>query len=368
MSTLPLTPVADVTINLPAVAAPRASFSLGLVIGSSPVISTDDRVVVFGALAEILDAGFTDSDPEYLAAVKYFAATSSPTQIAIGRQFSGESMLTAVEACRAANSDWYIVYCPAADDNDHEDIAAYMEALTDNTGIYFLQTSETPVLNNDNGNLFATLKAGGYNKTLGMYSTSAHAVAAVMGYAMGQTSDFAGSAYTLFAKRLPTVTVDGLTTQQVNNIEGNRGNVYVNRGSFYDMFEKGQMFGGAWFDEIIYLDKLANEIQLNVADLLYQSPKIPQTADGVGMIENVIGKACADLVGIGFIAPGTWTGGNILNLRTGDTLPTGYRVLSQDINQQSQADRDARKSPSIFVAIKLAGAIQSVIIEIDVNR
>jgi hypothetical protein len=189
-----------------------------------------------------------------------------------------------------------------------------------------------------------------------------------MGYAMGQTSDATRSAYTLAYKQMPGVTPEDLTTQQVINIQTNNGNVYINRANFYDGFERGTMFNGGWFDEIIYLDKLVNEMRLNVADLLFQVSKVPQTEEGVNQLMAVIERACQKFVRLGFIAPGIWNGQNILALTQGDTLSAGYLVQSDPIDEQSPADRDARKSPNIYVAAKLAGAIQSVFIRIQANR
>lgn len=51
-----------------------------------------------------------------------------------------------------------------------------------------------------------------------------------------------------------------------------------------------------------------------------------------------------------------------------DTLPGGYLIQSEPIDSQSQADRDARKAPPIYVSLKLAGAIHHVTISVDVNR
>ena len=71
---------------------------------------------------------------------------------------------------------------------------------------------------------------------------------------------------------------------------------------------------------------------------------------------------------MGFIAPGQWNGSACLTLKTGDYLQQGYVVLSEAIDDQDQADRDARKAPPIYVCTKLAGAIESVIIQVNVNR
>jgi hypothetical protein len=367
MTTLPLSPIANVEYTISPTSAPRRGFNLGLITGTSPVISTVTRLKIYTSVADMVADGFNSSMPEYIAAQFYFSSPGKPTQVAIGRQATGETALQAIQACRTKNSEWYTVYSTSAATNDQNGIAAWAEAAIPES-LYILQSADSAVLNNTNGNLFATLETAEYSRTMGFYSTVPHAVASIMGYAMGQTSDATRSAYTLAYKQMPGVTPEDLTTQQVINIQTNNGNVYINRANFYDGFERGTMFNGGWFDEIIYLDKLVNEMRLNVADLLFQVSKVPQTEEGVNQLMAVIERACQKFVRLGFIAPGIWNGQNILALTQGDTLSAGYLVQSDPIDEQSPADRDARKSPNIYVAAKLAGAIQSVFIRIQANR
>ena len=79
-------------------------------------------------------------------------------------------------------------------------------------------------------------------------------------------------------------------------------------------------------------------------------------------------EACDEAVRIGFLGPGTWTGANVLNLKTDDPLPSGYLVQAESLSTQSQADREARESVPLYIAIKEAGAVHSVLIGVYVNR
>ena len=368
MPTLPLSPIVAIQYNLSPPAAARRGFNLGLIIGTSGIINITTRVQVFSSITDIIGAGFTNSSPEYLAAQAYFSATSQPTQVAIGRQGTGETPLQALQACRSANSDWYCVVALAATNSDHTAIAAYMESLNSPYSMYLIQSGDAAVLNNTGGNIAATLKASLYSRTFGLYSTSANEICNVMGYAMGQTTDFAFSAYTLKFKQLPGNIAENLTTQQVLNIQGNNFSCYVNRGSYYNILEQGIMANGFYFDEMIYRDKWVNEIQLSVMDVLYAAPKIPLTEGGVSRIKKAISNACDKLVRLGFLAPGVWNGGPYLTTQNGDYLDNGYVVLSDSVNNMAQSDRDARKSPPIYVLGKEAGAIHSVAIQVNVNR
>jgi hypothetical protein len=70
----------------------------------------------------------------------------------------------------------------------------------------------------------------------------------------------------------------------------------------------------------------------------------------------------------GYVAPGVWTGPPFGSIVTGQTLPKGYYVFAPPIASQSSADRAARKAPTITVGIKLAGAIHSANIVLNVNQ
>ena len=70
----------------------------------------------------------------------------------------------------------------------------------------------------------------------------------------------------------------------------------------------------------------------------------------------------------GLIAPGVWNGGPIGQIESGDTLTKGYYVYADAVANQEQSDREARKSPVIQAAIKMAGAIHYADVQINVVR
>ena len=92
------------------------------------------------------------------------------------------------------------------------------------------------------------------------------------------------------------------------------GNVYVNQGSYYNVFRQGLMSDGSRFDELIGLDTFVNSVQTQVMNLLTSALKIPQTDDGVALIINKVVGACEDALSTGFIAPGAWLGPPILTI------------------------------------------------------
>lgn len=376
---LDLTQVVDVVINLSAKAAARKGFNLGLIIGSSTVIGTEERIRVYTNASQLLQDGFDNESAEYEAALLYFAATTKPKRLAVGRydQATDQTRLKALQACRAVNSEWYCFVELGASEGDVKDAAMWAESATPDS-CHLYNTNDTSVLDvtGDEKSIFKYLQDRNYRRSLGIYCADEDVASAVavMGYAMGANRGLAGDAFTLAYKTLPGVDTDDLSESQVTHVcgsaesTGHNGNVYITRGEEYDILQQGCMADGTSFDEVLYLDMLKNDITLNVMDLLYQRRKIPQTEAGVTSIINVINVACQKYVKLGFIAPGKWNGAECLDLNEGDYLPDGYLVQSEPVDEQSQADRDKRKAPPIYVCCKLAGAIEFVTIQVNVNR
>ena len=104
-------------------------------------------------------------------------------------------------------------------------------------------------------------------------------------------------------------------------------------------------------------------------NLLYTSPtKIPQTDAGNGLIANAIESVCSQAVTNGLVAPGVWQSAGFGSLSTGDFLPKGFYVYVPPISSQSPTLRATRASVVFQVAAKLAGAIQTVNVIINVNK
>jgi hypothetical protein len=55
-------------------------------------------------------------------------------------------------------------------------------------------------------------------------------------------------------------------------------------------------------------------------------------------------------------------------IATGQTLSKGYYVYAPSVASQSAAARAARQAPVIQAAVKLAGAIHSVNVLVNVNQ
>lgn len=363
MAVLPMDDIVKIIVNLSPRSAVRNSFNLCMILGTSDAISTEDRVKVYSGTDAMLDDGFTAEMPEYQAAALYFMQSSGPSKLAVGRWDngvdSGETILEAVQACRAKNRDWYVCIPLSATSEQVETLAAYIESVAP-VAVLAYTTKDIELLE--------ALKKLNYRRSFGQFSETENAVVGIIGWAMGANTGLRGSAYTLAYKKLVGIAVDDYDENKLAEIQKQNGNYYINRGAIYDLFERGTMADGTWFDEIINLDMLVNDLQLSIMDLLTSTKKVPQTEGGVNLLKAVMIDPLEKAVRTGFVAGGIWKGPEMLGLQYGDAIENGYLIMSEPVAEQSQADRDNRIAPPIYVALKLAGAIHTVVVQIDVNR
>jgi len=214
------------------------------------------------------------------------------------------------------------------------------------------------------------MKALTLKRTFVQYSSSAaFASASIFGRAF--TVDFDGSQTTLTIKfkQEPGVVAESLTETQAAALAAKNCNVFVNYNNSTSIVQNGTMADGHFFDEIHGTDWLEDDIQTDIYNLLFTSPtKIAQTDSGINRIVGRISARLEQAVTNGLVAPGVWNGPDIGALSSGDTLSKGYYVYAPPVATQSQADREARKAPVIQCAIKLAGAVHSSNIIVNVNR
>lgn len=254
-------------------------------------------------------------------------------------------------------------------DDQQVAVAAYLQG-TARKHIYGASITNTNVLSaNVTNDLASRLRDLGYTRTFSQYAEVPYVAASFLGRAL--TVNFAAnnSTITMMYKQEPGVAPLLLTATQADTLTDKRCNFFVRYDNNTSILQNGVMEGPAFFDEIYGLDWLENQIQTNVYNLLYTSPtKVPQTDAGTQLIVNAIAAACAAGVNNGLIAPGVWNSAGFGTLAQGDFMPTGYYIYAPPVALQAQADREARKSVPIQVAVKLAGAIHTVDVLVNVNR
>lgn len=250
-------------------------------------------------------------------------------------------------------------------------ISAYIEGVS-LSRIFGVTETDTLLLDSTYNDDFASLaKTAKYSRTLTLYcSSNKYAIASAFGRAFTVNFSASSDTITLKFKQLPGVVYENLTESQATILASKNCNVFVYYNNNTAILQEGIMSNGDYFDERHGLDWWQDAVQNSVYNLLYQSKtKIPQTNAGISLIANTIQTVCEEGINNGLIASEAlvWNSDGFGDLETGDTIE-GYYIYVPAISSQSQADREARKSPPIQVALKLAGAVHSVDVVANVNR
>lgn len=281
-----------------------------------------------------------------------------------------ETPLECAAALADASGDWYgLTFAETLTDDEHIAVAGFVEASS-KSRIYMTTITNSRVLSSTvTDDLASRLKALSRLRTFVQYSRNKYAACSAAGRAFTVNFNANRSTITLKFKQEPGVVAEGLTETQAQALASKRCNVFVRYDNDTAILQEGVMANGAFFDEVHGLDWLQNAIQTECYNLLYQSKtKIPQTDAGVNQIVTTISKVLAEAVNNGLVAPGTWNADGFGQLQRGDYLPSGWYIYAQPIDEQPQSEREQRKAPPIQVAVKLAGAVHFVDVQVDVNR
>lgn len=290
----------------------------------------------------------------------------------------GESYLQAVEACFAVNNDWYPFMCCNAVDADHLALAAYSTANWENL-LYFGSSADATIPAGTAANVALQMQAANYKALLsynttqsGEFPNNAYAAAAIMGLACGLNTGQPGSAFTLNLKQLTGVAPEPLTQTQFTAITAADCNTCATFGAFSGYVFNGILSSGDYFDQILDRATFVNLIQTNLMNLLTSVPKIPQTDAGEHQLISQVDAAAAAMVELGWFAPGVWEGATIMFgqnvfIANGQSLPEGFLDGAPPFSSQSSGDRAARKAMPITSVILESGAVDSVVVNVNVQ-
>src|SRR5215469_671631 len=314
--------------------------------------------------------------------VSFFAAPSSGVDISAQlmmtsataiRSTAGIAAETPVAAiARVDGRGWYASTFAASrvlTDAEHLACSAYIEAASDKH-MYGITTNEQTALDPANTtDIGSQAMLADYMRTVIQWSLhSPYAICSFFGRAL--TVNFEGSNTTLTMKFKvePSIVPEVISGSQATTLADKRYNVYTMYNNGAAITQEGVMSGRAYFDEMHGLDWLTNRKQNDLFNVLYTSPKIPQTNPGVHVLVTTCDASLSQGVTNGLIAPGVWNAPGFGELHQGDTLHAGWYTFANNVDLQSQADREARIAPLIQIAVKLAGAIHFVDVLINVNR
>jgi len=291
------------------------------------------------------------------------------------RTVTGIAAETPVQClARVDGRGWYAVTFAASvalTDAQHLANAAYIEGAE--MHLYGLTTNEATVVDPANSaDIASQLMLAEYYRTVGQWCSTAganpFAICSFFGRAFTVNFEGSNTTITMKFKTEPGIIPEVLSATQANTIEAKRFNVYVMYENGVAILEQGVVSGPAYFDEIHGTDWLANRVQTDLFNILYQTPKIPQTNNGIQILVAGADGGLSQGVTNGLIAPGVWNAVGFGTLEYGTFLSKGWYTWANSVDTQDPADRAQRIAPLIQIAIKLAGAVHSADVQINVNR
>ena len=263
----------------------------------------------------------------------------------------------------SASGDWYglaIAMNAMPINSDMVAVAKQLEAFNPPRTLW-ATTQEIGAIQAESTNDLAYLmNKANVSRTWVQYSKSSP-YAAVTAFARIATVDYTGinTTLTLKFKDEPDVASEALTSAQYAALAAKKCNVFAKFQNGDSIIIEGYMADGTWADTRIGADAYQNALQTAGFNLLYSMPKIPQTDAGMTTIKACYDQVSQQFVRNGLFAPGIWTGPDIGPLKTGDTLNDGYFIYKPSVATQSAADRASRKAVVMQIAGKLAGAVHS---------
>lgn len=259
-----------------------------------------------------------------------------------------EDIADTMAAVVASDSDFYGVALASRVD---EDILAMAEWAEANEKLFGTATAADGAKNSEiTTDIGSQLKAKNYYRTFWFY----HALAAEE-YPecaiMARCFSINPGGETWANKQLSSITTDSLSETEALAVQGKNGNTFEPFRNI-SITQNGKVAAGEWIDVIRFRDWLAEEIKVNVFNLLINRDKVPYTDAGIAAIESQIRAALTLGQTRGGIAPTEYDENGNQNLGFTISVP-----LSSSISPNQKALRILN---DVKFTARLAGAIHVV--------
>ena len=374
MSMINISEVINVTVATPPAGLALQSVSnLLCMTKDTPVaVIADGEYRVYTSATDVGTDWGTTGDV-YKAAVAVFS--QSPNIITGGGKFIVGKVATADDST-AALADFIplVFFGSFATTFAESDVIVQATAAAAQAAgkLYIVGSSDSADL--EVGGLFGLIQGATLTNTRCLFHSDATKIEAFkFGYvsrALGV--NFAGdnTTNTMHLKQIAGVTADeGLTSTLLSKAKVVGADVYANIAGRSSVLSYG---ANVFFDERFNLQWLKLAMEVAGFNVLAQTvSKIPQTEAGMDLLKGAYRQVCGQSVANGMSAPGSWTSpdtfGDPEDFKR-NIAEQGYFIYSLPITQQSSVDREARKAPLIQIALKLAGAVHSSDVIININR
>lgn len=385
---LNIDPIVKVNVRVGTNTASVGTFDVGALItstaGTGTPLTATSRYAVYESVEEVL-SGVTDIKPAfanttdvYKAASKYFTNDPAPAKLVViyfnpgasTPELPAAAMLDAIDK----GAEFYgVYYCPVDSETASSiktnvyNISSALIGLNRGMEFYGFTGSVSSAI--ASGSILSDMAASASKRAIGMYcTTEVDDAAALMGAAMGLVRANEGTAFALCYKSVPAAIVNNVTQSEVESIKSLNGNVLVQRTKARAFLENGATASGMRFDEVLYVDMMAYDIQNGIYELIANSPaKLPQVDSTSVIFSGRIGAILDRYYDYGVLSEVAWRGAAVYSINTGDVVPHGHAEFFDSFDTQSVADRAAHKAMPITVIVCLSGSVETIVITVDVQ-
>lgn len=260
---------------------------------------------------------------------------------------SSETIAETMAACVAYDPDFYGIAMASRADADILAMANWAEA---NNKLFGTCVSGSDVLDGaDNTDIASQLMLNNFYRTFSFYheDTADYPEVAVMSRCFTAVP----GSETWANKRLAGVKVDPLTETQFIVLRNKNVNTFEKFRNL-SLTQTGKVAAGEWIDVIRFRDWLAEEIKVNVLNVLVNNEKVPYTDAGIAIVEGAIRQSLRQGQVNGGIAPVEYDEEGNKNLGYTVTVP-----LAANISANQKASRILT---DVKFTARLAGAIHVV--------
>lgn len=262
---------------------------------------------------------------------------------------------------------YFLVLAHAVDitDIEKETVAVWNESL-EKTHQFFTSSTDINILNAAvSTDLASGLQGLNIQRTFMMYTGHINEYPEVSALARAATVNFSGvnTAITLaYTKAAAGITPENGTgigspifrSAQLEVADSKNANVYglIEGYGSGRLITNARMSNGTYQDELHFADWLKNQIESNVATILFDSvPKVPYSEGGLGQLESGLSEA---------LEQGT-VNGNLAPVQTEEgVFEPAYRINRVPVFKVSPTDRAARIYKGFSFVAYLSGAIHRV--------
>ena len=371
---LPLEPIVEVVVNLTANNVASGVFDVGAILAPTDTntASVAGTLATFTSLSEAISAlttaGYVATDDVYKDVVSYFGVDPAPAKLLV-YYYSTANSATVVDALAALLDKTVDFYGLVASGVTTKATVLALDAAvraSSHPMMYFTPISGSVSSAVAAGSTLSDLYALSTRRTMVFYGDAA----ALMGLAMGLERTHQTSSFALCYKSIMGATPSAsLTSSEIASIEALNGNVYITRGKDSKVLEKGATVAGARYDEVMYVDQIANQLQTAMLNMIVGSDvKLPQADSTTTMFVSECNRILEQYYNRGILATLPWRGADIGTVANGDILEHGYCCMADSFDVQSAADRAAHKAMPITILLCLSGAVESVRITLNVQQ